>query len=64
MVISISAALLLGIVVVLLLRSGYVRFGSALACVLFGFALASTGLAPAVTAVLEAVTGWLAALPL
>jgi hypothetical protein len=62
--VSLSAALLLFIVVVVLLRSGYVRFGSALACCLFGFFLASTGIAPAITGTARSVAGMLAALPL
>ncbi|MFJ4633579.1 hypothetical protein [Streptomyces sp. NPDC088847] len=64
MVVSLSAALLLGIVVIVLLRSGYVRFGSALACILFGFFLASTGMAPAIAGAAHSVAGMLAALPL
>ncbi|MFG6294003.1 MULTISPECIES: hypothetical protein [Streptomyces] len=46
MALSISAAVLLGIIVVVLVKGGYVRVGSALACTLFGFTLAATGLAP------------------
>ncbi|WP_432154750.1 hypothetical protein [Streptomyces tricolor] len=46
MALSISAAALLGIIVVVLVRGGYVRIGSAVICALFGFTLASTGLAP------------------
>ena len=64
MVVSLSAALLLGIVVIVLLRSGYVRGGSALACCLFGFFLASTGIAPAITDAAHSIAGMLAALPL
>ncbi|MCW7945141.1 membrane protein [Streptomyces hygroscopicus] len=55
MIVSVSAALLLFIVVVMLLRQGYVRMGSALACSAFGFFLASTGIAPAISALLRAV---------
>ncbi|MFJ2094693.1 hypothetical protein ACIOEW_36370 [Streptomyces sp. NPDC087901] len=46
MALSISAAALLGIIVAVLLKGGYVRFGSMLACSLFGFTLAATGLSP------------------
>ncbi|UXY24987.1 hypothetical protein N8I84_41895 (plasmid) [Streptomyces cynarae] len=55
MIVSVSAALLLFIVVVMLLRQGYVRIGSALACSAFGFFLASTGIAPAITTLLHTV---------
>jgi hypothetical protein len=43
--VSISAVVLLGIIVFVLIRSGYLRLGPALACGLFGFFLASTGAA-------------------
>ncbi|MBH1937770.1 hypothetical protein I5Q34_26445 [Streptomyces sp. AV19] len=46
--ISISAAMLLGIVVIVLVKGGYIRLGSAVACALFGFTLASTGMAPTI----------------
>lgn len=62
MVVSIPAALLLLVLVVVLLRGGYVRAGSAGVCALFGFFLASTGIAPAVTAITGTVTGWLSTL--
>ncbi|MEV0185842.1 hypothetical protein AB0I54_42240 [Streptomyces sp. NPDC050625] len=55
MIVSVPGALLLFIVVVALLRQGYVRGGSALACAAFGFCLASTGIAPAITALLHSV---------
>lgn len=55
MSVSIPLALLLLIVVVVLLRGGYVRLGSATACALFGFFVASTDLAPAVTTAVGAV---------
>ncbi|MEU5255111.1 hypothetical protein [Streptomyces longwoodensis] len=48
MALSISAAVLLGIIVFVLLKGGYVRVGSMLACTLFGFTLAATGLAPVI----------------
>lgn len=50
MALSISAAVLLGIIVAVLVKGGYVRVGSALACTLFGFTLAATGLARPSTA--------------
>lgn len=52
MVVTVSLALLLFVIVVALRRSGSVTTVSALACTAFGFTLASTGLAPAISAVL------------
>ncbi|WP_134656275.1 hypothetical protein [Streptomyces sp. H23] len=57
MIVSVSAVLLLAIVVVVLLRQRAVGIGSALACGMFGFCLASTGIAPAITEALHAVAG-------
>ncbi|WP_432164152.1 hypothetical protein [Streptomyces tendae] len=57
MIVSVSAVLLLAIVVVVLLRQRTVGIGSALACGAFGFCLASTGIAPAITDALHAVAG-------
>lgn len=59
MAVSISAVVLLGIVVFVLIRGGSVRLGPALACVGFGFFLASTGAAPAINDAIGAVTGWI-----
>ncbi|MFD5814745.1 hypothetical protein [Streptomyces sp. NPDC127038] len=52
MVLTVSAAVLLAVVVIVLMKGGYVRFGSMLACTLFGFTLASTGLAPLINSTL------------
>lgn len=49
--------MLLGIVVVILLKGGYVCFGSMLACTLFGFTLAETGAAPAINSALTSIAG-------
>ncbi|MEE1943055.1 hypothetical protein V1L54_27235 [Streptomyces sp. TRM 70361] len=57
MTLSISAAVLLGIIVAVLVKGGYVRIGSALACTLFGFTLAATGLAPAIHSGLASLAG-------
>lgn len=57
MAISLSLAVLLGVVV--LLKQGYVHVGSALACSLFGFTLASTGLAPVISGGLASRTGFI-----
>ena len=62
MALSISAAALLGIVVIVLVRGGYVRIGSALACTLFGFTLAATGLAPAINNGLASLAGLISSL--
>ncbi|MFI6254298.1 hypothetical protein, partial [Streptomyces sp. NPDC051016] len=55
--VTVSLALLLFLIVVALLRSGSVTTASALTCIAFGFALASTGLAPAISDVLSALAG-------
>ncbi|MFJ9351749.1 hypothetical protein [Streptomyces sp. NPDC101237] len=57
MAVTVSLALLLFVIVVALLRGGSVTTAAALTCVAFGFALASTGLAPAISDVLSAVVG-------
>ncbi|MFJ2278876.1 hypothetical protein ACIOEZ_32530 [Streptomyces sp. NPDC087866] len=55
MAISLSAILLLAIVLVILNRSSRLRVGPAIAAILFGFFLASTGMAPAINRFLNAV---------
>ncbi|MEU3953622.1 hypothetical protein AB0F45_15080 [Streptomyces achromogenes] len=62
MAVSISAVVLLGIIVVVLIRGGTVRLTPALACAGFGFFLASTGAAPVITSAISAVTGWISSL--
>ncbi|MGW1620975.1 hypothetical protein [Streptomyces sp. NPDC002172] len=57
MALSISAAALLGIIVFVLLKGGYVRVGSMLTCTLFGFTLAATGLAPVINSGLASLAG-------
>ncbi|MCZ1012668.1 hypothetical protein [Streptomyces lydicus] len=59
MALSISAAVLLGIIVAVLLKGEYVRFGSMLTCTLFGFTLAATGLAPTINSGLASLAGLL-----
>uniref|UniRef100_UPI002F90C8C5 hypothetical protein n=1 Tax=Streptomyces sp. NBC_01562 TaxID=2975879 RepID=UPI002F90C8C5 len=56
MAVSISAVVLLGIVVFVLIRGGSVRVLPALACAGFGFVLASTGAAPLITDAIGTVT--------
>jgi hypothetical protein len=58
---SISAAVLLGIVVVLV-KGGHLRGGSAATCALFGFTLAATGLAPTINNGLASLAGLIASL--
>ncbi|MEW2400001.1 hypothetical protein [Streptomyces sp. NPDC046862] len=48
MALSISFVLLLGIVVVVLIRGKSLKPGPAIVCVLFGFFLASTSMAPSI----------------
>ncbi|MFH9016093.1 hypothetical protein ACH4C6_32530 [Streptomyces sp. NPDC017943] len=62
MAISISAVVLLGIVVFVLIQGGTVRPGPAAACGLFGFFLASTGAAPLITNAIGTLTGWIASI--
>ncbi|MEU9376529.1 hypothetical protein AB0D94_22530 [Streptomyces sp. NPDC048255] len=60
MALSISATVLLCIIVVVLVKGGHVRIGSALVCTLFGFTLAATGLAPAINSALASLAGLVA----
>ncbi len=46
MAISLSVVLLLAIILVVLLRGGSIKAGPAIVAILFGFFLASTGMAP------------------
>lgn len=62
MILSIPAVVLFGILLFVLLRNGTLRAGGALVAALFGFFLASTGLAPAVHGALDGITTALAAL--
>ena len=48
MAISLSVVLLLAIILVVLIRGGSIKAGPATVAVLFGFFLASTGMAPAI----------------
>lgn len=62
MALSISLVLLLGIIVVILVRTGYQRIMPGIAVCLFGFFLASTGIAPTITSTVSSVTGWISSL--
>lgn len=61
MILSVSLVLLLGIAVVVLVRYANLRAWHALLCVLFGFYLAGSALAPSIAeatgALLDAVSG-------
>jgi hypothetical protein len=46
--ISLSVVLMLAIILVVLIRSGSIKAGPAVVAVLFGFFLASTGMAPSI----------------
>ncbi|AZM57611.1 MULTISPECIES: hypothetical protein [Streptomyces] len=48
MAISLSVVLLLAIILVVLIRGGSLKTGPAIVAVLFGFFLASTGMAPSI----------------
>ncbi|UQA95394.1 hypothetical protein [Streptomyces halobius] len=48
MALSLSVVLLLGIVLVVLIRGNSIKPGPAIVAVLFGFFLASTGMAPSI----------------
>ncbi|MEV5876266.1 hypothetical protein AB0L75_18945 [Streptomyces sp. NPDC052101] len=55
MAISLSAVLLLAIILVVLLRGGSIKVGPAIVAVLFGFFLASTGMAPSIDRFLNSI---------
>ncbi|MEV1050914.1 hypothetical protein [Streptomyces sp. NPDC049887] len=48
MAISLSVVLLLAIILVVMIRGGSIKAGPAIVAALFGFFLASTGMAPAI----------------
>lgn len=55
MAISLSVVLLLAIVLVVLVRGGSLKPGPAVVAVLFGFFLASTGMAPDIQRFLDSI---------
>ncbi|GAA2955385.1 MULTISPECIES: hypothetical protein [Streptomyces] len=57
---TISGVVLFTIIVLTLLRTGYLRLGPALAAVLLGFFIASTGIAPAINNALGSIATALA----
>ncbi|MFC5720242.1 hypothetical protein ACFP1Z_08715 [Streptomyces gamaensis] len=56
MAISFSVVLLLAIVLVVMLRGGHLKGAPALVAILFGFFLASTGMAPSIQRFLTSIT--------
>ncbi|MBZ6199005.1 hypothetical protein KVH22_06410 [Streptomyces olivaceus] len=59
MLVSMSAVLLLGLLIWFLLRIRYLRWADALLCGTFGFLLSRTVAAPVVQALLDGVNGFL-----
>lgn len=55
MAISLSVVLMLGIILVVLIRGGSIKGGPAVVAVLFGFFLASTGMAPSINRVMNSI---------
>ncbi|GGL69649.1 hypothetical protein GCM10010129_11430 [Streptomyces fumigatiscleroticus] len=55
MAISLSVVLLLAIILVVLFRSGSLKGGPAIVAILFGFFLASTGVAPSINRFLNSI---------
>jgi hypothetical protein len=64
MVVSMSAVVLLGVLVLAMWRYQGLRAWHAAACVLFGFYLTSTSMAPYITNLSQALAHWLAGLTL
>ena len=56
MVISFSLVLLLGVVLVVMVRAGSIKWGPAVVAILFGFSLASTGAADPIRDFLESIS--------
>ncbi|MGW5862158.1 hypothetical protein ACWFRJ_08290 [Streptomyces sp. NPDC055239] len=55
MAISLSVVLLLAVILVVLIRGGSIKAGPAIVAILFGFFLASTGMAPSINRFLNEV---------
>ncbi|GGR30171.1 hypothetical protein [Streptomyces roseolus] len=62
MTISLSVVLLLAIVLVVLIRGGSLKAGPAVVAVLFGFFLASTGMADDIERFLNSITQTISAI--
>ncbi|QGV80630.1 hypothetical protein [Streptomyces ficellus] len=55
MAISLSVVLLLAIILVVMIRGGSLKAGPAIVAVLFGFFLASSGMAPSIQRFLDSI---------
>ncbi|MFD1663344.1 hypothetical protein ACFSL4_35580 [Streptomyces caeni] len=55
MAISLSVVLLLAIILVVMIRGGSVKAGPVIVAILFGFFLASTGMAPSINRFLNSI---------
>ncbi|WP_181765799.1 hypothetical protein [Streptomyces albidus (ex Kaewkla and Franco 2022)] len=55
MAISLSVVLLLAVILVVMIRGGSMKAGPAVVAVLFGFFLASTGMAPSINRFMNSV---------
>ncbi|CAL9573079.1 MULTISPECIES: hypothetical protein [unclassified Streptomyces] len=55
MAISLSVVLLLAIILVVMMRGGSIKAGPAIVAILFGFFLASTGMAPSIQRFLDSI---------
>ncbi|GHF42214.1 MULTISPECIES: hypothetical protein [Streptomyces] len=55
MAISLSVVLLLAIVLVVMIRANNIKTGPAIVAILFGFFLASTGMAPSIHRFLDSI---------
>ncbi|MFH8471796.1 hypothetical protein [Streptomyces sp. NPDC018000] len=55
MAISLSVVLMLAIILVVLIRNGSLKAGPAVVAVLFGFFLASTGMAPSIQRIMNSI---------
>ncbi|MCX5111980.1 hypothetical protein OOK13_26210 [Streptomyces sp. NBC_00378] len=55
MAISLSVVLMLAIILVVLIRGGSIKPGPAIVAALFGFFLASTGMAPSITRFMNSI---------
>ncbi|MFJ8374074.1 hypothetical protein ACIQ9I_21150 [Streptomyces sp. NPDC094461] len=60
MALTVSAVVLFLAIVLILLRTGYLRFGPGLAAALLGFFVASTGIAPTINRTLSSIATALA----
>lgn len=60
MAITFSLVLLLGVVLVVMIRGGSVKWGPAIVAILFGFTLASTGAAEPLRTMLDSISDWIA----